>query len=572
MDSRPARSGIRWDLAAAAIFLVVALVFCWGALWSGFQIGDDEHYEVTKAFLWSKGFSLYYDIWNDQQPLLTVLQGLLFKGIGVHAGTARGLALVFGALLVAGLFHLVRKCSGVPAAFVAMAGLLAAPHVFKLSLSPMTELPAFAVGLWALWAIRRWDRDGHGVWLVVSGLALAVALEIKLTAVLLAPALAVELAVLTLARPKPRKGVEIVRNLLVFGGSALGGLVLMGLLLGADYGQAYGSHFAAVGPSALAEIRKYAFTPADLLRYRQALLALAASLGLAAWRGHLKRIAFPLVLFATALAVHLLYRPFWPFYYLHFALPVAWLTGYVAGELWKSAASLRRPAWITAASLLSAAVVVYAGLQLGPEIKAIRSERRIESDRIVAAMKAAAPQTRWVYTRSTMYAFHARLPVIPELAVMPKKRFWTGQITPPEIAAVVRRYRPEQLLLDDRDMADEDMARLVREDYTLACSEAGLSLWLRVDRRSRLLFPGDFPSRPDDEHQRIRLGVRAAKAEGIEPPVVPDLEIEELAADLEFEPGADDEAEDHAFEGGLERASVAGGPRRVQQDVHGRPQ
>ena len=43
------------------------------------------------------------------------------------------------------------------------------------------------------------------------------------------------------------------------------------------------------------------------------------------------------MLFATAVAVHLYNRPFWPYYYLHFAVPVAWLTGYAVGELWKAA-------------------------------------------------------------------------------------------------------------------------------------------------------------------------------------------------------------------------------------------
>ena len=485
----PHVSGIRWDLAAAAIFLALALVFCWGAIWFGFEIGGDEHYEVTKSFLWSEGFHLYQDIWNDQQPLLTVLQGLLFEGFGVHAGAARGLALAFGVLLVTGLFHLVRESFGVPAAFIAMISLLAAPHVFRLSLSPMSELPAFAVGLWSLWAIRRWDRDGRRVWLAASGMILAVALEIKLTAVVLAPALGVELVILALARPGAGKVPQAARAGLIWGGSVLGGLVFLGLILGTGYHQALASHFSPIGSAALAEMRQYTFTVGKLLRYRQALFALAAALCLAVPRRRLKRLAFPLALFATAAAVHLLYHPFWSYYYLHFAVPVAWLTGYAAGELWKMAGealrsrprpSLRGFGMASAASLLCAAVLTYAGIQLGPEIRRIRQVPRVDADRLVAEMKAAAPGTQWVYTRATMYAFHARLRVIPELAVMPMKRFWSGQITQPEILALVKRFAPEQLLLDDRDMADASMHEFVEDNYRLQSREAGLSLWLKA--------------------------------------------------------------------------------------------
>jgi len=150
-------------MAVGVAFLLLALATCWSTIGSGFQLGGDEHYEVTKAFLWSEGFRLYHEIWNDQPPLLTVLQGSLFKWFGVYAGLARGLALAFGALLAAGIFRLVRKSLGVPAAFAALLSLLAAPHVFELSLTPMSEVPAFAVGLEALRAIRSWDKDTRSV-------------------------------------------------------------------------------------------------------------------------------------------------------------------------------------------------------------------------------------------------------------------------------------------------------------------------------------------------------------------------------------------------------------------------
>jgi hypothetical protein len=488
-DLEPQNSGWRWDLAAAGAFLLLALATCWATIWSGFEIGQDEHFEVAKAFLWSKGFRLYREIWNDQQPLLTILQGLLFKGFGALIGVARGLALAFGALLTAGLFHLVRKSFGVIAAFGAMISLLAAPHVFKFSISTMNEVPAFAAGLWALWAIRRWDKDGRRVWLAASGLILAVALEIKLTAIILAPALGVELAILALRGSRAGRIVDLARNGLIWGGSVLGGFILLGLVLGTGYRQAYASHFSVVGPAALAEVRQFAFTLGNLLGYRQALFALAAALGLAAWRRHWRPLAFPLVLFATAIAVHLYHRPFWSYYYLHFAVPIAWLTGYAVGELWNVALEeVRRTPRLAfrgfglalAASLLSGAVVTYAGISLKSEIVKIRGIHRIDADPLVAAMKAAAPRTQWVYTRAPIYAFYAQLRVIPELAVMPRKRFWSGEITQPEILALLKRYKPEQLLLDDQDMADAEMARFVNERYKRVTQDAGLTLWSRA--------------------------------------------------------------------------------------------
>lgn len=479
-----------WDMAVAGAFLLLALATCWSTIGFGFQLGGDEHHEVTKSFLWSEGFRLYHEIWNDQPPLLTVFQGSLFKWFGAYASLARGLALAFGALLAAGLFRLTRKSLGVPAAFGALFSLLAAPHVFELSLSPMSEVPAFAVGLGALGAIRRWDKDGRGVWLAISGSILAFALEIKLTAALLAPALGLELAILTLARSKAGRIAKLARNGAIWGGSFLCVWVLLELALGPGSRQAYASHFSTLGQAAAAEVRQLAFTFGDLLRYRQALVALAAALGLAVWRRHWRPLAFPLALFATALVVHLVHRPFWSYYYLHFAVPVAWLTGYAVGELWKAALdavrrttprlSLCGAGLALAAALLSAGVASYTAVTLASETAKIRGVRRADADPLVAAMKASAPGTQWIYTRATMYAFHAKLRVIPELALMPRKRFWSGQITRAGILALVKRYRPEQLLLDDRDMADAEMARFVGEHYRPSTRDAGLTLWLKA--------------------------------------------------------------------------------------------
>jgi hypothetical protein len=478
--------GWRWDLAAALAFFGLILAACSGALLNAFELGADEHYEVTKAFLWSKGFRLYQDIWNDQQPLLTILQGVLFKCFGVHVMVARCLAVSFGALLTAGLFHLVRKSFGLLAASAAIICLLTAPQVFGLTISPMLEVPAFGVGLWALWAIRRWEHDCRGSWLVASGLILATALQIKLTAVLLAPALGIELVIITLSRAGPGRFRETVRNSFIWGGAVLGGFVLLGLVLGSGYRQAFASHFSTPTPEALAEINQLGLSLADFVRHPEALWGLGAALGVAAWKRSWRQLAFPLALFVTAAAVHLNHRPYWPYYYLHFAVPIAWLTGYAVGELWKAAfqavrsaprLTFRGIALALAASFLGAVVVAGGGARLASDIEQIRAIPHAARDPIVARMKSLAPRTRWVYTRATMYAFHAKLPVIPELAVMPRKRVWSGQITRVEVVTLLKKYQPEQLLLSDEELADAQLRSFVTSGYTLLTQEAGLSLF-----------------------------------------------------------------------------------------------
>lgn len=57
-------------------------------------------------------------------------------------------------------------------------------------------------------------------------------------------------------------------------------------------------------------------------------------------------------------------------------------------------------------------------------------------------------RTKWVFSRGSIYAFHAGLPTIPELAVIPAKRIWSGRLTETKILSILEQYRPEQLLLE----------------------------------------------------------------------------------------------------------------------------
>src|SRR6266436_4549058 len=62
-------------------------------------------------------------------------------------------------------------------------------------------------------------------------------------------------------------------------------------------------------------------------------------------------------------------------------------------------------------------------------------------------MRSYSGRVRWVYARSPIYAFHAKLPIPPELAVITPKRFWSGQITREAIIETCNRYKPELVVL-----------------------------------------------------------------------------------------------------------------------------
>jgi 4-amino-4-deoxy-L-arabinose transferase-like glycosyltransferase len=386
-------------------------------------------------------------------------------------------------LLLAGCYALVKKRCGVWPAFVAVLALLAAPQVLELSVSAMLEVPAMAVGLWALWPVYQWADSAKGrrpSWLIASGLFLAVALQIKLTAAIFAPALCAEIVLATTGLGV-QAAKERARDLLLWCGSAAAGFALLGLVFGSGYHTAWASHFSARAHGAVSATG-YSFDPALLLDHLDGLAGACAACVLGAWTAGLRRIRFPGALFLTVAAIHFVHRPWWPYYYLHFAIPMAWLTGYAVFEMSRLPfqTNAKRVWWGTIgliAALVSAAtflalVLLAGGDRLVSEVRRIRGQPRIENSRLIAAMREHAARARWVYVCSTIYAFHARLPVPPELAVVVKKRFWSGQISDAEILEIIRRYAPEQIVVNGEDFLSDDSLR--KEGYTLRCeSEAG---------------------------------------------------------------------------------------------------
>jgi hypothetical protein len=336
-----------------------------------------------------------------------------------------------------------------------------APYVFELSVSAMQEVPAMATALWAFWPIVKWTESRRQYWLPLSGVILAQALQIKLTAVLVAPALVVEILLSSHGTSWPLRARDAIRNLALWGGAAVVGFWGMAVLLGnGGYDQLWAFHFSQ---RMLAQIPKgpgLAFSPHRLFEHTEAFLGAVVSLLLILWQRAWRRMAFPLVVLLTMLVVHLRHRPYWAYYYVHFAFPLAWLAAYAAAELlrfvWRHGKDgLFRPPFLGCGSLVVAATLVSllvaeGGSRLIDEVERIRGLPRVEDSMLVAKLRSYSPRTHWIFTRFTMYAFHAGLSVPPELAVLSSKRFWSGAITDEQVLGVVRRYHPEQLLLSTR--------------------------------------------------------------------------------------------------------------------------
>jgi 4-amino-4-deoxy-L-arabinose transferase-like glycosyltransferase len=469
-------------LLTAGLFLALGAAVI-DPIRTAIEIGGDEHFELTKAHLWYRGHPLYSRVWNDQPPVHTAMLLGAFKLFGVGIVQARCVAAAFGLALYAACFLLVRRELGVISGIGAMACLIIAPGVFRLSITAMLELPAIAVGLWSLWALPP-ERAPHKYFrLIAAGILYGIALQIKMTAAVLAPGL---LTYILLQTRIPGLGLWLrcsVKALIVFGSAWAVTFLLIGSIFGIDYGQAWYSHFSTETADSLS-VQEKALDPRIFLMHWDGVCGAAIALLLMTRLRKLQAAAVPCVLLVTAFGIHILHKPWWGYYYLHFAVPLAWLTAYALtllyGSVWRRRENFSSPrliACLIIASILICCIAVKGLPRFGEELSRIRSLPRREDDALLARMRTYAGETKYAFAlNSTIYPFYAGIEVIPELAVLPAKRFWSRQFSAHQVWVIVREYKPEQIIL--RRTTPPQLEEFLSQNYQLTYEDTERRLYV----------------------------------------------------------------------------------------------
>ncbi|RME94995.1 MAG: hypothetical protein D6766_04415 [Verrucomicrobia bacterium] len=476
-------------IVPAGFGLALALLTPWR---TAFRFDMDEGFELMKGLLVSRGHPLYGAFWNDQPPLHTEVLAGLFRLFGPSGAVGRALSMSCAVLLVGTVYHLARRGSNRLAGLAAV-GLLASASAFlSLSVSVMLELPAFALGLAGVWLWVKGRESGRTGWFALSGAVFGAALQVKFTAAVLLPGMAVDFLAVRWRHPRrsmsPHHAVAEPGNearpaggigwhqVLAWLGGAVGvfGLIMWLWYQPGTWAVFLGSHFSA-GTVAGAVEQEVVF---EWTMLQEDVGLVAAGLGgLALLAGMRRREALlPAAWLLTVALVHQVHRPFWPYYRLHFAIPLAWLGGLGVVEggraLWRRFPPRSRREWVGfGLGWLVWSLVVSAALTLAPEkawweLRRLRRAPLVAEEDRVAVLRELAPRARWIFTEDRLSAFWAGLPIPPELAVIPRKRWWSGQITPEEVRRCLERYRPELVLLEEWQVKRYELAPYLEAHYT----------------------------------------------------------------------------------------------------------
>ncbi len=437
---------------------------------------NDEGIELIKASLYSKGFALYTQIWNDQPPLSTVILSYWLNLFGESILPARVLTLCFSTILVWSFCQTLRIYVGNLSALIGTVLLIISSNFLRLSVSVMFGLPSLALAMLSIYTLNLYKQKPRQYLIILSGVLLALSFQVKLFTLFILPLVVFEL-LMHHKSCKERINQSLPASILLWIASVSIIFVLIGLSFNSlNYEQLLQSHFGQNVKAAFTNNNQLGNTLLLLLQDFDYILLSVPGV-IAIWQKKEWEKCFPLIWLVVAIVLLANHRPLWYHHYLLLSIPLTWLATYGV----RLSFDFFKPGWYYNFKLHhlkkttlsgSAAVFLIFSILLSPiKIALIRAETQSliaqgkSETLIVDTMLKYKASTHWVFTDSPMYAFYSGLLVPPEVAVLSRIRVESEDITVGQLLSMLKTYRPEQVLLGKFRGIRDQLSKYVHEHY-----------------------------------------------------------------------------------------------------------
>jgi hypothetical protein len=449
------------------------------------QFDPDEGIELAKVTLYSQGYTLYSQIWNDQPPLLTWLLAGWLKLFGTHIVAARLMILGFASLLVSAFYSTLRLILGLWPALLGTLGLCLTLDFLRLSVSVMQGLPALALGMLSIYLLLRVNPTRpilNTIVVLASGICFGLSLQIKFYILLLLPACFLNLALGTSLQDWCKPNFSRLPLALLWLGVLSVTAIAVGILSHSfSATQLLGTHFDGAAQVALQREPSWQLL---LMFLAQDLdYTLLAGVGIYLLLKHQPQWPLlPLIWLASVWVGLTYYQPLWYHYYPLISVPVVWLATY---GLTQAFPFFRQKQWYRnlhwhnlkhpTLKGIAEGFVIFA-IALTPiklAVNAVMNYQFVEESKskfeIIQQVRAFKSSTHWLFTDLPIVSFYTGLKVPPELAVFSTKRIASNSLSDAELRRILQTYQPEQVLLGRyskvQTALEPDLNRLYIKQY-----------------------------------------------------------------------------------------------------------
>lgn len=457
------------------------------------QFDTDEGLNLMRSMLVALDHPLYSEISSDQPPLFNQLLALVFRAAGFEVNPARLFVLLFSTLLVWACAQFLQLTWGKLSAILFLPLVIMVPEYLRLSTSVMIGVPSIALAAVSMTFVALWHLRRNNLWLVLSGVALALSVLIKLFTGFLAPIFLIGMT-LSAHQEQSEEGLSwrMLRPALIWSISFAGLAILLGFVLVGPQNvwSIIFPHLAAPttesleGPSYNINVRLQAAVPLLVLGYFGTFISIY------------KRNWLTLYPLSWAVLAYVLFSFYSPVFYHHqllITIPVTIVAAAAVGDGILSLFSLRRLSDLLRLETLFGAVAVigflWVSINYFPGLdRELMNQPRITDFtlratpgklKVLRTMSEYADQTNWIMTDMPMYAFRVHRPVPPVVATFSSKRLATGSLTEDDILKAMREYKPEQVLM--ARFVIPGLEKYLEENYTEILSAEFFRLFIRND-------------------------------------------------------------------------------------------
>lgn len=127
------------------------------------------------------------------------------------------------------------------------------------------------------------------------------------------------------------------------------------------------------------------------------------------------------------------------------------------------------------------------------QVSGIRKSPQTYYTPVLAQVARFKPFTEWLYADRQIYSFHTGIPVLPDLAVLPVKRFWAGEMSNERITEELTASKPGLLLLQN-DTLERPFQKLIQTEYRLVYVDAENRLYAHASIAKKVPFWSVPPS------------------------------------------------------------------------------